>query len=115
MPMTEIEIRRVERAVSAFLERRRPPAHLRAEVDLSFRFEEQRLEIFEIRPRWRHPSELLEHSIAKARYLNSRREWHIYWKRADLKWHRYEPVATVKTVEQFLKVVDEDQYGCFFG
>jgi hypothetical protein len=113
--MTPREIERVAKAAFAFLERRRPPVELRNELDLSFRFENQRLEIFEIRPRWRHPNELEEHPVAKARYLNSRREWHIYWMRADFKWHRYEPVATVATVEQFLNVVDEDKYGCFFG
>jgi hypothetical protein len=41
--------------------------------------------------------------------------WKVYWKRADLKWHRYEPVPEVSAIEKFLAVVKEDEYSCFFG
>jgi hypothetical protein len=41
--------------------------------------------------------------------------WKVFWKRADLKWHGYEPTAAVPSIEQFLAVVDADPYGCFFG
>lgn len=115
MPMSEFEIRKVERAVGAFMKKRRPPIEIREEVDLSFRLGAQSLELFEIRPRWRHPNEKVESSIAKARYVRSRDEWLVYWKRADLKWHKYGPMPSVRSVEQFLALVDEDSYGCFFG
>jgi len=113
--MTEIEIRRVEKAVSAFMKKHRPPVEIRDELDLGYRFEKQSLELFELRPRWKHQNEKIEHSVAKARYLRSRNEWWLYWKRADLKWHRYEPEPTVRSVEEFLAVVEKDSYGCFFG
>jgi hypothetical protein len=32
-----------------------------------------------------------------------------------LKWHSYEPVSEVSTIEKFLAVVKEDEYSCFFG
>ncbi len=35
--------------------------------------------------------------------------------RADLKWHRYEPVPEVNSLDEFLKIIEEDAYSCFYG
>jgi len=32
-----------------------------------------------------------------------------------LKWHRYDPVAEVSTLDEFLRVVAEDTHACFRG
>jgi len=113
--MNDIDRKRVENAVAAFVAKRRPPVHLRDQVDLSFRFDGRSVEIFEIRPRWDSPAEKIEEAVAKARYLKSRDEWLVYWQRADLKWHKYGPMPEVSAVDAFLRLVDEDEYGCFFG
>lgn len=113
--MNDIERKRIEKAVATFVAKRRPPVHLRDEVDLSFRFDGRSVEIFEIRPRWDDPTERVEEAVGKARYLKSRNMWLVYWQRADLKWHKYEPVPEVSTVDAFLRLVDEDEYACFFG
>lgn len=113
--MNDIEKKRVENAVAAFVAKRRPPEHLRDKVDLAFRFDGRYVEIFEIRPRWDKPAEKIEEAVARARYFKSRDEWVVYWQRADMKWHKYIPDAEVKTIQALLRVVDEDEYGCFFG
>lgn len=113
--MNDLERKRVEKAIAAFVAKRRPPAHLRDQLDLSFRFDGQSVEIFEIRPRWDDPTERVEEAVAKARYLKPRDMWLIYWQRADLKWHKYKPVPEVSTIDAFLRLVDEDKYACFFG
>lgn len=113
--MNDIERKRIEKAVAAFVAKRRPPVHLRDQVDLSFRFDGRSVEIFEIRPRWDDPTERVEEAVGKARYLKSRDMWLVYWQRADLKWHKYAPVPEVRTVDAFLRLVDEDEYACFFG
>ena len=113
--MNDIERKRVENAVAKFVAKRRPPVHLRDKVDLAFHFDGRSVEIFEIRPRWNDPMERVEEPVAKARYLKSRDEWLVYWQRADLKWHKYAPMPEVRTVEAFLKLVDDDEYACFFG
>jgi len=115
MALSEFEQKRIERIVGAYVEKHRPPAHIRNKVDLSFRVKGQSVEIFEIRPRWDKPSVKIEESVAKGTYVKSKRKWKIFWQRADLKWHLYTPVPDVKTIEQFLNVVEEDQYSCFFG
>lgn len=115
MALTEIDIKRCEKIVGAFVERRRPPGHLRAQVDLAFRIRGQSVEIFEIRPAWNDATRTIEHAVAKATYQRNKRIWKLYWQRADLKWHGYEPVPEVESLEQFVAVVGEDAYGCFFG
>ena len=113
--MNDLERKRVEKAIAAFVAKRRPPADLRDQVDLSFRFDGRSVEIFEIRQRWDDPDQKVEEAIAKARYLKSRGTWLVFWQRADLKWHKYGPVPEVKTIEAFLRLVDEDKHACFFG
>lgn len=115
MTLNELERHRFEKPVKAYIAGRRPPPHIRSELDIGYRFKGQSVEIFEVRPAWRQPGQTIEHSVAKATYVKSRKIWNIFWQRADLKWHRYEPNPSVSTIEDFLAVVDRDQYGCFFG
>jgi len=115
MALSEFEFKRVEKAVSRFVEGRRPPQHIRAELDLGFRVQGQSVEIFEIRPQWRDPEKKLEMPVAKATYVKSQKVWKVYWQRADLKWHRYVPDPEVGTLQGFLDLVGRDEYACFFG
>lgn len=115
MPFSEFEIRKYEKVVGQFIKKRRPPPHIRSQVDLAFRVDGQSVEIFEVRPVWRKPEKKMEHPVAKATYVKTQRIWRIYWKRADLKWHCYEPNPEVGTIEDFIALVDKDEYACFFG
>jgi hypothetical protein len=115
MPLSEFETKRYKKLVTEFIERRRPPPHMRAKLDLGFRINEQSVEIFEVRLNWRNNTKLQEHSLAKATYNKSKRNWKVFWKRADLKWHSYKPNAEVASIEYFIAVVQNDEHGCFFG
>ena len=115
MGFSEMEAKKYAWMMDAYLKIRRPPDHLLDKVDIDFRLEDQSIEIFEIRPVWNDPGEKMECSIAKATYVKSSDSWKVFWKKADLKWHGYEPCRVVKTMEEFLEIVDKDQYGCFWG
>ena len=115
MAISEFEIKKCEKDLEAFMVKYRPPAHIRNEVDFSYCIENQSVEIFEVRPHWKNPSEKTETPIAKATYIKAKKVWKIYWQKSDLKWHLYEPLLEVKTLEQFLNVVGEDEHSCFFG
>jgi hypothetical protein len=116
MALTELEIARLRRTVGAWVEQRRPPPHIRPELDLGYRVSGQSVEIFEIRPVWRGaPGEKMEHAVAKATYVKSKGTWKVYWQRADLKWHSYEPTPEVPSIEAFVLLVSEDRHACFFG
>jgi spore coat polysaccharide biosynthesis protein SpsF (cytidylyltransferase family) len=115
MVLSEFEIKKVEKAVRQYVEKHRPLPDIRHEVDLGYRVKGQSVEIFEIRPLWNKQDKTIEEAIAKATYVKTQRVWKVYWQRADLKWHRYDPDPEVKTIEEFLAVVERDEYGCFFG
>ena len=115
MAFNDLDRKRIENAMAAFLAKRRPPPHIRPQLDLGYRLIEQSVELFEIRPQWDNPSIIREHPFAKATYVRTQNLWKVFWQRADLKWHGYEPASTVKSIEEFLSAVDADPYGCFFG
>ena len=115
MALSEFELKRVEKLASGYIDTHRPPPHNRSELDIGFRISDQSLKFFEIRPRWDNPNEILEHDFAKTTYVKKTRSWKIYWLRQDLKWHRYDPVPEVASLEEFLLVVSEDALACFRG
>jgi len=115
MAFSELELKRHERNLTRFMERRRPPAHVRPELDLGYRFDGQSVEIFEIRPDWRDRTTKGETPVAKATYVRTKNHWRVFWMRRDLKWHRYGPDHEVDSLEKFLAVVDRDEHACFFG
>jgi len=115
MAISEFELKKCEKAVKLFIEKNRPPAHIRNELDLGYRLKDQSVEIFELRPLWNNAKKIIESPVAKATYIKKQGVWKIYWQRADLKWHGYEPHPEAKSLEEFLKVVESDEYACFFG
>jgi Protein of unknown function (DUF3024) len=115
MALSELEHKRWERELSLFLERRRPPVHIRSELDLGYRIEGQSVEIFEIRPDWEDKTTRRERPAAKATFIRSKNHWRIFWVRRDLKWHGYETPQEVRTLAEVLAIVDRDEVGCFFG
>ena len=115
MALNDLERKRVGNAVAAFIQKHRPAPHIRPELDIGFRVSGQSVEIFEIRPRWKVPKVKMEHPIAKATFVRSTALWKIFWMRSDLKWHGYEPLLAVGSIEKFLAAVEKDEYACFWG
>ena len=109
------ELATYELILDSFITRRRPRAEIRDQVDLSYRIEGQSVVIFEIRPTMMKPSEKVELPIAKTTFVRTQNHWRVFWQRADLKWHRYDPDPTVPRLQDFLQVVEADEYGCFWG
>ena len=115
MALDELEARRIEKVVDAFVQKHRPPHHIRPELDIGFRLAGQSVEIFEVRPAWKRPNEIMEHSVAKATFVRKTGVWKVFWKRADLKWHGYSPTPVVGTINKFLELVEKDPHACFWG
>jgi hypothetical protein len=101
--------------MEAYLETTRPPIEIRPQLDIGYELVGQSVILNEIRPVWRAPHDIQHQPYAKATYVKSRNLWKVYWMRASLKWDAYDPKPTVKTLRAFLKLVDEDKYGCFKG
>lgn len=115
MALSETEVKRIEKTVGQFVQKRRPPPEIRDQLDISFRISDQSFVIFEIRPRWDNPNEKIEGPIAKATFVRSTKKWKLFWKRADNKWHGYEPFSESRSLERILDVIDKDECGCFWG
>src|SRR5690606_18474257 len=116
MKLSDTEVQHVPRALEAYLVRARPPFAIRDQVDVAYRIEGQSVLLFEVRPQWHgQPGEMTELPIAKATYVRTHKHWSVFWQRADLKWHRYEPRPQVNSVDEFLTLVEHDEYSCFSG
>ena len=116
MAFSENETEKILRQLEEeFWTHRRPPIHLRNKVREGQRIEDHSIELFLVRPSFRRPDEWIEEPISKIRYVRSRDAWGIYWRRADLKWHRYDPCQETETLPEALAIISKDQHGCFFG
>lgn len=115
MTFSESARNRIEQIMDEYIKVSRPPIHIRDKLDLGYRIEKQSVEIFEIRPAFNKPDEKIEQSVAKATFVKRSDIWKIYWMRADLNWHRYDPTPEVDDLESFLSIIEDDDYGCFFG
>lgn len=116
MGFTDAEIARYTGLIEKVIwSRRRPPLHLREKVREGQRIANYEIELFIVRPHWCDPSQTIKCSIAKTRFVKSRHVWRVFWKRQDMKWHRYDPRPEVQSLEQFLELVQADQYQCFWG
>ena len=115
MAFKQFEYKRIEILTNKYIQSNRPPIEIRDQIDLGFRIENQSVIIFEIRPLWDNSSKKIEEMVAKATFVKSQNIWKIYWQRADLKWHRYDPLPEVEHFEQFLEAVDKDENCCFWG
>jgi hypothetical protein len=116
MAFSDAEIERYTDLIEKMIwAKRRPPLHLRDQIREGQRIAGHEIELFLMRPLFSDPTRQIDESIAKARYVQSRDVWQVFWKRADLKWHRYPPRPEVKSLEAFLQVVAEDAKGCFWG
>ena len=98
-----------------YIDNNRPPENIRDKLDIGYRIEEQSIILFEIRPAFHDKNQKLNADYAKATYVKSRNIWNIYWLRSNLKWYTYDPKPSVNKLSDFLKIVEEDKYGCFKG
>jgi len=110
--LTTLEIIEV---MENFLTHNRPPEDIRAQLDITYQIENQSVVIYEVRPKWNDPKIIRQHPIAKTTWVKSSNHWKVFWQRADLKWHSYSPKPTVKKLQDFVRLVEEDTHHCFWG
>ncbi len=115
MALSEFELRRCEKVLASYRDEVRPRPSIRDQLDFGYRVKDQSVELFEIRPAWRSPGEMIEHPVFKATYVKKNRHWKLYWMRGNLKWSRYDPHPIANTLEEIIDVVREDEWACFFG
>jgi hypothetical protein len=114
MAFSELELKAVDRTVGDFCRRHSPAQHA-DQLRCIYEIKGHDVVVFEERPPWRGDGEWTRQGIAKVRFVRTRREWLLYWMRADLKWHEYEPEPMPRDLASLVRIVDEDKLGAFFG
>ena len=115
MALSEIEIKRCEKALAVFMERRRPPPAIRSQLDMVYKMSGHSVEIFEVQPHWQDHSKTMKTPVARVTFVRTKNHWKVFWMRHDLKWHGYPPKVQVASFEASLGVVDRDEHCCCFG
>jgi hypothetical protein len=115
VPIPDTQVRSCLKAVGAFLARRRPPPDARAQLDFRADIAGSDLVVVEVRPAYNDKRRIIEHPLAKAKWVDKRKVWRLFWMRSDLKWHSYSPMPEARTIGSLLAEVDRDPHGCFFG
>lgn len=83
MALSEFEEKRLAKVIGSFIEKRRPPIHLREQLDLTFAIEGHSVLLLEKRRLM--DGERIERPFAKATWVKTQQVWKLYWQRADLK------------------------------
>lgn len=115
MAFREEELKQWEPIIASFIEEERPPEEIRPKLDINYTIEEQSIIIYTERPKWNRPEEKMKIPAAKVTWVRRQQIWKIYWQRADMNWHKYDPLPQTDTLKEFIKELKEDPYACFWG
>jgi len=110
----ELDLKRIDRIVGGLCRRRTCP-DLADQLRLDYEIDRQSVVVFEERPDWRDATERMRTPVARLRFVRTTGVWTLYWMRADLKWHRYEPAESTADLASLVDVIDRDEYSAFFG
>jgi len=114
MAFNDIELKKIDQIIGKPFRNRVPKEHqdkLRYEVQIKG----HDIIISEVRPSWSKPDVWLPVDFAKLKYVRSQNIWKLYWKRASGKWELYGPKEKAKNLKTLANVIEQDQFGCFFG
>ncbi|WP_286850525.1 MULTISPECIES: DUF3024 domain-containing protein [Sphingobacterium] len=106
----------IEIQLKSFIDSRRPKdVEVRKKLDFGYSWDGQTALLFEIRPQWNDPSNILELPFAKLRFVKASKIWKLYWMRRSGKWEAYEPKPESTNLQLLLDEINHDGYACFFG
>ena len=115
MPLPDDQLRAALSASGDFLTRRRPRPEIRELLDYKVDIKDRDVVLLEVRPRFDDKSKIIEHGFAKMKWVGTKNVWRLFWMRADMKWHSYDPKPQARTIEALFEEVGRDPHGCFFG
>ncbi len=98
-----------------FIDSIRPPEDIREQLDVGYTFENNTLEIFEIRPRWDKQDEKVHTPVVKTQFVKTREVWVIYWMGKGGKWEKYPPKPEVDSIRDVFETLKNDHSGHFWG
>ena len=114
--LSETDLARARRWVDARNEQLPPRARgqIRYELDV----DDRSFTVLECRPPWdpgRMGPEWTRFPIARFRYTKARREWTLYWRDRNLRFHRFDIVEPSARLQDLIDAVEDDRTGIFWG
>jgi hypothetical protein len=93
------------------------PERARGQIRYELDVADRHVTLLECRPPWRadYGPEWTRFPIVRFHYANARREWTIYWRDRNLRFHRYDPAPASRHIDTLLEAVDGDRSGIFWG
>jgi hypothetical protein len=113
--LPETDIARVRRWIDGRNDRL--PEHARGQTRFGLDVADRQLTVLECRPPWRpeYGPDWTRFPVVRFHYNKARREWAIFWRDRNLRFHRFDPVAPSRQIERLLEEVDADRTGIFWG
>ncbi|RUT65401.1 hypothetical protein CKG00_02545 [Morganella morganii] len=111
MAFSNTEITQIEQCMDFFMKKRRPAPFIRDEVDLQYRIDDQSVIICEVR---NVMERIIESPVVKITLNRTRRGWKVFGMSQSHEW-----VAVfdkpLQTFSDAIRMVEDDECGCFFG
>jgi hypothetical protein len=105
-----------ESTIKNYVESLRPEnLEIREQVDIGYSYDGKVVILYEIRPDWNDSKKKQKIEFSKIRYYKSRKEWNLYWMRANGNWEIYEPFPKSTHLDKIISIIKEDKHACFFG
>lgn len=98
-----------------FLQKLQTLEHTKGDLNYSYSFKDNTLLLFKERKRGKDATTDGKIAFVRVNYIPSRGVWKIYTMYNLTDWKVYKPQAEAKTLEQVLRLVEEDKYSLFFG
>jgi hypothetical protein len=93
----------------------RVPSHLRTEIGFLVKSQGNTIIASDKRISFSDKTKTICIEVFQVRYTDFDNRWHLYWMRKFGKWWPYVPKKPVFTIEDCIKEVDADAWGCFWG
>ncbi|HDU8609743.1 TPA: DUF3024 domain-containing protein [Morganella morganii] len=113
MAFNDTEVVQIKQCMNYFMEKRRPPKHIRDEHDLQYRIEDDSVIIFEVRQlSW--STGRAEEMLAKITNNRNSNSWSLFWSTDNNEWRHYDG-RMIGSFSDAIKIIDEDEEHRFFG
>lgn len=91
------------------------PKHAHDKLRLGYLSRGMAITLFEMRPSFRRPTKWTSTDVARFRYNKASKEWMLYWRDRNSKWHIYEGFEPSADFSVILQEVLDDPTGIFWG
>ena len=91
------------------------PEHAQDQLRVGYLSRGMAITLFEMRPVFKRPSKWVSTNVARFRYNKTSKQWTLYCRDRNQKWHIYDGILPSEDFCELLKEVLDDPTGIFWG